>query len=202
MKNAWSIPYFHIENALGGRQDWFWDPLMHMGGCAAVTLCDLSIYLARYYGRKSLFPTGDPHNLTRRSFLKLGYHIKPYLRPRTRGIDRLEIYLDGAGRYLGDHAAADIHLSGVPGELPADEAFSAITATLDRNLPVPFLLLRHQDPAFDHLTWHWFMLAGWRGRYVRIITYGAEQWQPFDRLWDTGHRHVGGAILTELPRRF
>ena len=44
MKNE--LDYIQIEDGLGGNQDWFpeWD--MYHGGCAAVTACDLCIYLA------------------------------------------------------------------------------------------------------------------------------------------------------------
>ena len=39
------LDYIQVDDALGGNQDWFWDPFMKGGGCAAVTACDVCIYL-------------------------------------------------------------------------------------------------------------------------------------------------------------
>ena len=39
------LDYFTIEHSYGGNQDWFWDPMMKIGGCAALTACDSCIYL-------------------------------------------------------------------------------------------------------------------------------------------------------------
>lgn len=38
------LPYFDLEGAYGGWQVWFADRWMKIGGCAAVTACDVSIY--------------------------------------------------------------------------------------------------------------------------------------------------------------
>ena len=51
------LSYFNIGKCFGGNQDWFWyDPMMKLGGCAAATACDLSIYLAMYKNKKKLCP--------------------------------------------------------------------------------------------------------------------------------------------------
>ena len=41
------LEHFYIGEALGGSQDWFMDPFMKLGGCGAVTACDICIWLAR-----------------------------------------------------------------------------------------------------------------------------------------------------------
>ena len=39
------LTYFNIEGEYGGNQNWFYDPMMRLGGCAAIATCDLCIYL-------------------------------------------------------------------------------------------------------------------------------------------------------------
>ena len=69
---------------------------MKIGGCGAVTACDLCIYLAREYGWKQLYPY-DPEHVSREDYIAFSRIMKPYLRPRMSGIDTLEIYMDGLG---------------------------------------------------------------------------------------------------------
>ena len=43
------LPYFSIEGAFGGSQEWFThDWWMKKGGCAAVTATDCSLYFSLY----------------------------------------------------------------------------------------------------------------------------------------------------------
>lgn len=43
------LPYFSIEGAFGGSQEWFThDWWMRKGGCAAVTATDCSLYFSLY----------------------------------------------------------------------------------------------------------------------------------------------------------
>ena len=46
------LDFFRVGRAYGGNQDWFADPMMRLGGCAAVTACDSSIYFDRYRGTR------------------------------------------------------------------------------------------------------------------------------------------------------
>ena len=41
------LTYFNIEESYGWNQNWFKDPTMKLGGCAAVVSCDLCIYLKK-----------------------------------------------------------------------------------------------------------------------------------------------------------
>lgn len=95
------LTYFRIEGGYGGNQDWFRDPMMHLGGCAAVTACDICIYLALRLGMRELYPF-DLKELSRKDYIRFSRIMKPYLRPRMSGIDRLEIYTEGFGAYLND----------------------------------------------------------------------------------------------------
>ena len=95
------LDYFTIEHSYGGNQDWFWDPMMKIGGCAAVTACDSSIYFDCYKGTSGLYPY-EKTALTKKDYVKFGMKMKPYLKPRHTGIDSLEIYMEGFGKYLAD----------------------------------------------------------------------------------------------------
>lgn len=193
------LAYFQIEGAYGGNQDWFYDPMMHLGGCAAVTACDICIYLARL-GRRELYPF-DAEDLSRRDYIRFSRIMKPYLRPRMSGIDRLEIYTEGFGSYLNDAKAEGLCFEEFPGFRPEADAMEAVRLQIDSNLPAAFLLLRHQAQAFSDYVWHWFLLTGydWQEEsfLVKAVTYGEYQWLDFRRLWDTGFDEKGGMVLIE-----
>ena len=50
------LAYFNIEGEYGGNQNWFYDPMMRLGGCAAIATCDLCIYLKINIWNKHLYP--------------------------------------------------------------------------------------------------------------------------------------------------
>lgn len=197
MKNK-ELKYFTIEKSLGGNQSWFTDKLMYIGGCAAITACDLCLYLSLNYNRKELYPF-DPDKLTKSDFLAFGKVMKPYLRPRITGVNTLQIYLDGAHRYFSDHHAKDLRLEGFPGSLSVEAAKNKVRHQIDHNLPIPFLLLRHKNPELRNLVWHWFIVGGYKEYdkqfFVKIITYGNYHWINFEDLWDTGYAQKGGMII-------
>ncbi len=210
------LEHFYIGEALGGSQDWFMDPFMKLGGCGAVTACDTCIWLARSQGAEWMYPFA-PQNLGRSEFLHFGRVMKPYLRPRAGGINRLELYMRGFGAYLRGRAEAwrqeqgsenseplrMLRMSGFSGDSPADEAWEAVVRQIDAGFPVPILVLRHKDPELKDFVWHWFLLIGYSdeeskdtpGRHVKAVTYGEWAWVDFDRLWDTGYEQKGGLVL-------
>ena len=195
------LDYIHIENNIGGNQDWLpeWD--MHMGGCAAVTACDVCIYLAAKNNSRNIYPF-DCKNLTREDFIKFAKIMKPYLTPRYHGIDFLETYICGLIDYWRDVKFHDYKIEGLSGIVNYELACDTIISQLNNNLPVPFLLLRHQDPKFDDLEWHWFILGGYEFKhdfkhenfFVEIITYGEAYMVNFRELWNTGQQRKGGII--------
>lgn len=192
------LEYFRIEGALGGSQDWFSDWSMYYGGCAAITACDLCIYLAIHRGLRTLYPY-DAEHLTRRDFLAFGKQMKPYLRPRAHGVDKLSLYTEGITRYWRDCGIRDLAIQELPGETAPSSAWQTIRGQLDHDLPIPYLLLMHRNRQLRDYVWHWFILAGYREegeqRLVKAVTYGESEWLDFMELWNTGHRQKGGAIL-------
>ena len=200
------LDYFEIEGAYGGSQDWFTNIVMHVGGCGAATACDTCIYLALRKGMKGLYP-GDAGRLTKQAYKEFSMKMKPYLKPRAGGIDRLETYIRrvcplccGSGKR---GAAEAFTWSPSTGRRMWRRPKAAVRRQIDRGLPVPYLLLYHKDKKqFGDFTWHWFLLTGYEERegrfYVTAATYGAATRLDFEEMWDTGYEKKGGMVLYAL----
>lgn len=192
------LPHFYIGKTYGGNQNWMPDPWMHLGGCGALTTCDVCLDLALHRGRRELYPY-DPDRLTRRDYIRFGMVMKPYLKPRNTGIKDLETYMEGAGRYLQDAGAGDISMRGISGDLPYERARDEIRYQIDGGMPISYLMLNHRDPGFDFFEWHWFLVNGYRERgdqfLIKAVTYGSPYWLPLARLWDTGREEKGGIVV-------
>ncbi len=197
------LPYFSIENCFGGSQSWMLDPQMRMGGCAALTACDLCIYLSIQKGCASLFPFAG-EDLTKQVYRKFSGIMKPYLHPRITGVDTLKLFLDGFEQYLDAVPYPSLCLSPCYGDRPAEEAKQNILDRLQDGFPLPCLVLNHKNKDFADFVWHWFLIVGCRvetGRFqILAATYGEGVWLDFARLWDTGFARKGGLILVEDRR--
>jgi hypothetical protein len=191
------LDYFSIEGDLGWNQHGFRDWSMYFGGCAAVSACDLCIYLARQKGMALLYPY-DADRLSREEYLAFSKTMKRYLMPRLKGIDTLHLYSSGLLHYWRDMGADSLELVKASGTVPLTEARELIREQIDSDMLVPFLLLLHKNRSFRAYQWHWFNLAGYEERegdfYVKAITYGSFRWLSLTKLWETGHRRKGGFI--------
>lgn len=194
------LPYFSIGDSFGGNQDWFRDPMMHLGGCGAAAACDVCINLALHHNKTHLYPS-DIKRLDKEAYIEFSSTMKPYLRPRFGGIDTLKVFMDGFNQYLNYVNEQSLKLSGCPGDTPVKEAASNVKDQIDRGIPIPFLQLRHKNVNFKDLVWHWFMLVGYEEFenefYVKIATYGGFRWLSFYELWETGFKRKGGLILLQ-----
>ena len=196
------LPYFSIDGEVGGNQEWFTNLVMKMGGCAAATACDSSIYFALYRNRPGLYPF-DRHALTRQDYIRFGMQMKPYIRPRIGGVRTLAAYAEGFENYLKDRGEEGIAMEAFSGEESLEKADRAIREQIDRGLVVPYLLLNHRDrKKFEDFIWHWFLLYGYRegpqGLEVWTATYGEGTLLSLEQLWDTGEEEKGGLILYRL----
>ncbi len=195
-KSLCELPYFKVDEMLGGNQELFSDPWMKIGGCAAVTACDLCIYMDMYKGTKGLYPYDIAH-ISKADYERFAMQMKPYLRPRYSGINKTRTYIDGFSTFLSDHDykcdITDFDLSG-----SYSEARSFILGSIDAGFPVAYLNLYHRDPAFSDFVWHWFLLTGYAiyadTMMVKLISYGECYWFDFARLFNTGHRRKGGMV--------
>ena len=199
------LPFFQIEDCYGGCQDWFVDHWMKIGGCAAVTACDSCIYLKRYKGLAKLYPF-NPYAPLKLDWLRFAAGMKPFLRPRWHGINRLELYMDGFGEYLRRVGETSLTIRPLPGDTAAPLAAKALMEQIDAGLPVPCLTLKHQDPDLADYVWHWFLLTGYEetetgSLLVKAVTYGRARWLNFAQLWNTGYSEKGGLVLYQLSQK-
>ena len=75
------LEYYKLGAEIGFNQDYFTDYWMKLGGCAAVTAMDMSIYLDRINDEKKLYPF-DRNNIVIEDYIEFSKIMKPYLRPR------------------------------------------------------------------------------------------------------------------------
>lgn len=154
------LPLFKVDREYGYNQEHFKDIRMKQGGCGAVVACDVSIYLARFYGLDELYPFDAHRPVTEKEYVAFSKLMKPYLSPRATGIDTVEIWIDGYGRYLQDRGIYSVDLDGLHGDCSYELFKHAVTAQIDMGMLVPYLNLRHKSPDLKNFVWHWFWLAG------------------------------------------
>lgn len=200
------LDYFWVGDDYGGRQSKLPDLIMRHAGCAAVTACDSCIYMKLYKDKTSLCPFSS-NQLKGKEYTAFFQSVKPYLRPRLMGIDRLDIYISGFEKFLREHGQDDMEALPWPGDRPLSETIEAVKGQIEQGFPIPILLLQHQNPNFEDYVWHWFQLTGYderpNGRFlVKAVTYGSYEWLDLDKLWNTGYEKKGGLILfREKPGR-
>ena len=95
------LNYFWVGDFYGGNQNLLPDFIMRYAGCAALTACDSFIYLKLYKDKKTLCPFSD-NQLKGKEYTAFFKTVKPYLRPRLTGINRLDIFISGVKQYLAD----------------------------------------------------------------------------------------------------
>jgi hypothetical protein len=191
------LEHFHIGDSYGGSQDWFPTFMMRMGGCAAETACDSSIYFAIHRRLLGIAPD-NAAALSKKDYIRFAYEMKPYLSPRAGGVDRVETYIDGYAKYLRDRGETRLHMTPLPGTEPCAAAQEAITWQIDHGYPIPLLILRHRDKKYADYVWHWFLLNGYDDTAdafrVKAVTYGSYAWLDFGGLWNTGFGKRGGLV--------
>lgn len=201
------LKQFLIENSPGGNQTWFRDYWMKLGGCAAVTACDSCIYFAKEFGFTDLYPF-DVHKLTKKEYIAFSKIIKPYLKPRFMGIDKIDIYIEGFTKYLWVIGEDRIKVAGITGDASYEDYEAVVRRQIDRDMPVPCLLLKTKNRKLKNYVWHWFLLMGYQETetdfLVKTVTYSNEVWFSLKDIWDTGHKKKGGLISfekTEVPNK-
>ncbi|MFR6259081.1 MAG: hypothetical protein ACLULK_09915 [Anaerovoracaceae bacterium] len=198
------LPYFNVGKNYGSNQSWMMDPWMHLGGCAALTTCDVFIYMSMYKGRKDLYSLKSPsqRELDRKAYSKFAMSVKLYLEPRRTGIKDLKTYTDGVELYLKDTDVEDIELKSIEGSEPYEKIRMAVEESINKGMPLAYLMLKHKDKAFEFFEWHWFIVNGYEdkedGFYIKAATYGKAHWLNLEKLWDTGYDHKGGIVLFDF----
>jgi len=192
------LPYFNIEDSFGGNQDWFRDLMMKLGGCAAATACDTCIKMALYDNKIHLYPY-EIQKLTKDEYIKFAMKMKPYLRPRMKGVNTLKLFIDGVQEYFNHVGEVDLLMEEFNGEMKTEDAAKEISIQIDNGIPIPFLLLKHKNPKFKDFIWHWFLIVGYeefeKEFYIKVATYGNFHWLSLNELWATGYKEKGGMII-------
>ena len=191
------LDYFSIEGAVGGSQEWFRNVVMYIGGCAAATACDCCIYLALRRGMTDLYPY-DVHALTRQDYINFSMKMKPYLRPRVNGVNKLWMFTEGFGSYLSDMGEHSLRMEEFPGTEDYRGVETFIRRQIDSGYPVPYFMLRHKKAYYKDFVWHWFLCYGYEersdGLWITVATYGERTVFHLKDLWDTGYEEKGGLI--------
>lgn len=195
------LEHFMIGYSYGGNQDWFRTFMMRIGGCGAETACDSCLYFALHMGFDKLYPY-DLSSITRKSYVDFAHVMEKYLWPRMSGINRLDIYTEGLGKYLKDCGEDRITMYTLDGNEPVEAAAAAIVRQIDSGYPVPTLILNHKDRRMKDFNWHWFLINGYDeredGLWVRTVTYSSYLWVSLNQLWETGHKMRGGLVLYRI----
>lgn len=190
------IGYINIEEFYGGNQEWLPTPFMRMGGCAAVTACEIMVYLASR-GRRELYPY-NTDKITKEDFTAFAAQVAVYLHPRLSGVDSGQTFIHDLKGYLAAKGL-DLTFTQQSSDLPAEKAFSFICEHIDKGLPLAYLMLRHKDKSFGDFVWHWWVITGYETaentRCVICASFGQRHVFDFDRLYDTGFSRRG-CILT------
>jgi len=192
------LSYFNIENSFGGNQDWFKDPMMKLGGCAAITACDFSLKMALYDNKTHLYPY-DIQKLNKEDYIKFAMKMKPYLRPRLKGVNTLKLFIDGIQEYFNDVDEVDLLMQEFHGDMKEEEAAVQIKTQIDNGIPIPYLLLKHKNHNFKDFAWHWFLVVGYeefeKDFYIKVATYSNAHWLSLNELWETGYKEKGGMVI-------
>jgi len=192
------LSYFNIENSFGGNQDWFKDPMMKLGGCAAITACDFSLKMALHDNKTHLYPY-DIQKLNKEDYIKFAMKMKPYLRPRLKGVNTLKLFIDGIQEYFNDVDEVDLLMQEFHGDMKEEEAAVQIKTQIDNGIPIPYLLLKHKNHNFKDFAWHWFLVVGYeefeKDFYIKVATYSNAHWLSLNELWETGYKEKGGMVI-------
>ena len=196
------LKFIDIAGGYGADQNQLATSFQRLGGCGAVTAADASIWLSRQFPALRGLYTGPDGALSQEEYQAFFETIKPYLHPRIGGIARLKQYTDGFRDYAASRGVA-LAFDTLKGGAPLAQAEAFLRRAIDQGLCVAFLLLLHQDPALEELTWHWFLLTGYEeteeGLQVIFATWGKRHRLSFARLWDTGHPGQGGMVVIRPP---
>ena len=198
-----TLEHFYIDDSYGGNQDWFRSFMMRLGGCAAETACDSSLYFALHRDIEGIYPF-DKNNLSKVAYVDFAHLMEKYLWPRMSGVNRIDIFIDGYANYLRNCGVDCIGMRAFPGSEPYEKAAEALMRQIDAGYPVPTLVLNHKDKSMKDYVWHWFLINGYEKQnesddlLIRTVTYSEYQWISLKRLWDTGHDMKGGFVLYDV----
>lgn len=179
----------------GGDQNWHTHKMMKLGGCSAVTLCEVCIWLAKTNpDMRELYPY-DPGYVSKEDFLRFFEIVFRYVHPGIGGLTSVDKFVAMAGRYI-ETTGVKVRVGVRMGNEPYERAEAFVREAIDNGLPVMYLMLKHADAAFEDYEWHWFTLTGYEekdGRFnVTFATWGQKHFFDLKKAWDTQKAWRGG----------
>ena len=83
--------------------------------------------------------------------------------------------------------------------MPLEKFTTAAIQQLDKQIPIPCLVLKHKNKKLKNYVWHWFLLMGYEKCEdciaVKAVTYGSYEWLSLEEIWDSGYEKKGGLII-------
>jgi hypothetical protein len=83
--------------------------------------------------------------------------------------------------------------------VPLKEFVTVAIPQLDKQIPIPCLVLKHKNKKLKNYVWHWFLLMGYEKHSdyvaVKAVTYGSYEWLSLEKIWDSGYEKKGRLIV-------
>lgn len=181
----------------GGDQNWNRRWLMRLGGCSTTTACESCICLAKdHASMRALYPF-SLDEISIDDFRDFSEIMFQFVHPGIGGLTDIHRYASMVKSYAQSRGI-DVRTRTLSGELPERDAREFIVDAIDDGCPVAYLMLRHRDPRFDELEWHWFSITGYEAAdsfQMIAATYGHRFRLDLSRAWATGYSYKGGLAV-------
>lgn len=185
----------------GPDQEWYPRTWQRQAGCGP-TVCAAQLwYLART--RAACAPLFGPEENTRACVLPLMEQLWEYITPGNMGVNKTEIFSDGALRFGADRGVPlrQTTLSvphGPLGRPSAGRLYEFLRGSFARDLPVAFLNLSNGAVHQLH-GWHWVALTGVKRSPLTVIMLDDGKESHIDLgLW-LKTTVLGGGFITLAP---
>ena len=141
----------------GGVQEWYKNFFKKMAGCGPTTASTMTMYESR---KKNL-----SEHYSKDKFINLMEELWNYVTPRTRGLNRIEYYVQGYDRYIRDNNIQLLNNKTL--KIPKQkekrpnkkDIFEFLSEAIKNNHPVAFLNLNNgKEEKID--SWHWVTVVG------------------------------------------
>jgi len=187
------LAFLTVNGAYGGNQYQFRHPIMNRGGCSTVCGCHAAALLAlKDTERAELYPYKGLE-VTQAEFTKFADRMYRYIAPGFRGMSETRLFEKGFEKYATAHGV-EVKFESLQGDASFEEARSMIHRYIDAGISIQYLLLRHTNPLFDEIEWHWFTITGYQGDEIIYSTWGEKRTADLKLLWETGHQEKGGIL--------
>lgn len=183
----------------GPNQSWYPKRFQRLAGCGPTSCSNIIWYLSQTQEKyKELCPYDGT---TFEGFLKLMEDVWRYVTPGFMGVNKLEMFENGAIRYGKEKGfTLSCKLLEIPGrknisELEIDKAFNFIEDALKEDLPVAFLNL-HNGQLVNLESWHWVTIYELDREKGRVSILDQSSLKEIDlKLWLNTSNKGGGFVV-------